>query len=157
IQPAPGNYILSIEGNLYTREVNGNPVNPTPGVAISLVRANLVDGRIAITQEDYEAIADEVWDELRYEHTGEGSFGEGFAWGNVLGIYEVLIKSGLAGQCIVVPRGTKNSQILDIVRLFLEANPSRRQQPSLVLVFVALSQTYPISDVDENGLCPHGF
>lgn len=88
---------------------------------------------------------------------GDGSFGEGFAWGNVLGIYEVLIKSGLAGQCIVVPRGTKNSQILDIVRLFLEANPSRRQQPSLVLVFVALSQTYPISDVDENGLCPHGF
>jgi outer membrane murein-binding lipoprotein Lpp len=90
IQPAPGNYILSIEGNLYTREINGNPVISTPGVAVSLVRANLVDGRIAITQEDYEAIADEVWDELRYEHTGEGSFGEGVQsvrgdiYGNVL-------------------------------------------------------------------------
>ena len=77
IKPAPGNYIISIEGNIYTREVNGNPVVPQSGVSVSLVRANLVDGRIAITQEDYEAIADEVWDELRYEHTGEGSFGEG--------------------------------------------------------------------------------
>ena len=99
IQPAPGNYILSIEGNLYTREVNGNPVNATPGVAVSLVRANLVDGRIAITQEDYEAIADEVWDELRYEHTGEGSFGEGIesVRGDIFGSVLFDVKGNVDG------------------------------------------------------------
>ena len=79
IQPWAGKYVLSIVGNLYTREVNGNPVNPTQGVSVSLVRSNLVDGRIAITQEDYENIANEVWDELRVEHANEGTFGEGVA------------------------------------------------------------------------------
>jgi len=79
IQPWSGNYVLSIVGNLYTREINGNPVVPTAGVSVSLVRSNLVDGRIAITQEDYENIANEVWDELRVEHENEGTFGEGIA------------------------------------------------------------------------------
>jgi len=102
IQPAPGNYILSIEGNLYTREVNGNPVNPTPGVAVSLVRANLVDGRIAITQEDYEAIADEVWDELRYEHTGDGSFGQGVesVRGDIIGSVNGNIDGNVGGSVL---------------------------------------------------------
>jgi len=102
IQPPEGNYILSIEGNLYTREVNGNPVNSTPGVAVSLVRANLVDGRIAITQEDYEAIADEVWDELRYEHTGEGSFGQGVesVRGDIVGNITGNVQGNLEGSVL---------------------------------------------------------
>lgn len=102
IQPAPGNYIISIEGNLYTREVNGNPVVPQPGVSVSLVRANLVDGRIAITQEDYEAIADEVWDELRYEHTGEGSFGEGVqsVRGDIIGNMTGNVEGNIEGSVL---------------------------------------------------------
>lgn len=118
IQPAPGNYILSIEGNLYTREVNGNPVNPTPGVAVSLVRANLVDGRIAITQEDYEAIADEVWDELRYEHTGDGSFGQGVASirgdvvGNITGNVEGNVEGSLLDDVLGNIKGDVEGDVL---------------------------------------------
>ena len=77
IQPWPGEYILNIQGNLYTREIGGNPVNPTPGVSVSLVRSNLVDGRIAITPEDYTNIANQVWDTLRITHNLTGTYGEG--------------------------------------------------------------------------------
>lgn len=102
IKPAAGNYIISIEGNLYTREVNGNPVVPQPGVSVSLVRANLVDGRIAITQEDYEAIADEVWDELRYEHTGDGSFGQGVesVRGDIIGSVNGNVDGNVGGSVL---------------------------------------------------------
>lgn len=43
IQPALGNYILVIQGNLYTREAGENPTNPVSGVSVSLTRSNLID------------------------------------------------------------------------------------------------------------------
>lgn len=79
IKPYPGNYILTIAGNLYTREVGENPVVPTEGVSVSLTRSNVVDGRVAITQSDYDNIAYEVWEESRSLHYTPNTFGEGVA------------------------------------------------------------------------------
>lgn len=79
IQPAPGQYLLSIVGNLYTREIGGAPVNPEQGVSVSFVRSNIVDGFSGISESEYQEIANRVWDELRVNHTIEGSFGEGVA------------------------------------------------------------------------------
>jgi hypothetical protein len=79
IKPYAGNYILTIAGNLYTREVGENPVVPTEGVSVSLTRSNVVDGRVAITQNDYDKIAYEVWEESRELHYTPNTFGEGVA------------------------------------------------------------------------------
>ena len=108
LQPAPGQYILSILGNLYTREVNGNPVIPTQGVSVSLVRSNLVDGRVAITEDDYRNIADQVWNEDREDHVESGSFGEGISsvrgsvfgdiTGNLNGNVDGDVSGGIAGS-----------------------------------------------------------
>ena len=43
IQPWEGNYVLTINGNIYTREPGQNPVIPVSGVSTSLTRSNLVD------------------------------------------------------------------------------------------------------------------
>lgn len=43
IKPWLGDYILTISGNIYTRETGQNPLIPTSGVSVSLTRSNLVD------------------------------------------------------------------------------------------------------------------
>lgn len=47
IQPYPGNYILDITGNIYTREAGGNPVNPVSGVSTSFTRSAISQTSIA--------------------------------------------------------------------------------------------------------------
>jgi hypothetical protein len=79
-------YTLTINGNLFTREVGENPFLLAAGVSVSLVRSNIVDLiRVEslsanITQEDIDAIkvavADQVWDELVTDHTIEGTTGK---------------------------------------------------------------------------------
>lgn len=43
LKPWQGDYVLTVLGNLYTREIGGNPVVPTSGVSVSFTRSNLVD------------------------------------------------------------------------------------------------------------------
>ena len=80
IQPAPSkaSYTLTVEGNIYTREVGETPFLFAEGVSTSLVRSNIVDLiqveaiGVNITEQDIAAIAaataaasaDEVWDEI---------------------------------------------------------------------------------------------
>jgi hypothetical protein len=83
IQPWPGDYILTIDGNLYTREAGENPIIPVSGVSTALTRSNLVDLIIAepvlsgnvvitipantevtVTANSVIDIVDNVWDEV---------------------------------------------------------------------------------------------
>jgi hypothetical protein len=76
IQPfaSGSSYTLTIEGNLYTREVGETPFLFAQGVSVSLVRSNIVDLiqvealGVNITQQDISAIAaastQSVWDEI---------------------------------------------------------------------------------------------
>jgi hypothetical protein len=54
-------YVLTINGNIYTREVGDNPIVPTSGVSVSLTRSNLVD---AIVLGGIDTIPDEVKDDI---------------------------------------------------------------------------------------------
>jgi hypothetical protein len=71
IQPWPGNYVLTIDGNLYTREAGQNPIISVSGVSTSLTRSNLVDiiyaantASVTLSNTEYSVIADNVWDEV---------------------------------------------------------------------------------------------
>lgn len=76
IQPSPSqkSYTLTIEGNIYTREVGETPFLFAEGVSVSLVRSNIVDLirveaiGVNITEQDIAAIsaasAQDVWDEI---------------------------------------------------------------------------------------------
>ena len=83
IQPfaSKTSYTLTIEGNLYTREAGETPFFFAEGVSVSLVRSKIVDlinieeESVAITQDDINAIADQVWDEQLSGHTQTGSTG----------------------------------------------------------------------------------
>ena len=84
IQPFPSKnpYTLTVEGNLYTREVGETPFLFAEGVSTSLVRSNIVDLirvealGVNITEQDLAAIADKVWDELLADHTADGTTGK---------------------------------------------------------------------------------
>ena len=83
IQPfaSKKSYTLTIEGNLYTREAGETPFFFAEGVSVSLVRSNIVDlitieaASVAITQDDINAIADQVWDEQLSQHKTVGTTG----------------------------------------------------------------------------------
>jgi len=83
IQPfaSKTSYTLTIEGNLYTREAGETPFFFAEGVSVSLVRSNIVDlitieaASVAISQDDINAIADQVWDEQLSGHNQAGSTG----------------------------------------------------------------------------------
>lgn len=83
IQPfaSKQSYTLTIEGNLYTREAGETPFFFAEGVSVSLVRSNIVDlitieaASVAITQDDINAIADQVWNEQVSEHQQTGTTG----------------------------------------------------------------------------------
>jgi len=84
IQPFPSKtpYTLTVEGNLYTREVGETPFLFAEGVSTSLVRSNIVDLirvealGINITEQDIAAIADQVWNEALADHTIDGTTGK---------------------------------------------------------------------------------
>lgn len=74
IQPfaEPGQpYVLTVDGNIYTREAGGNPFLFAEGVSVNLTRSNLVDQVVAsstIREGDINTIAARVW-----EQTSSGS------------------------------------------------------------------------------------
>ena len=66
IQPYPSAdpYILTVNGNIYTREAGGNPFLFAEGVSVNLTRSNLVDQLVAnasVTETDVATIASRVW------------------------------------------------------------------------------------------------
>jgi len=72
-------YILTVNGNIYTRESGGNPFLFAEGVSVNLTRSNLVDQLVAstsITQADYEAIASNVWARSTTPNTGVSTYGQ---------------------------------------------------------------------------------
>jgi hypothetical protein len=62
IQPyqAYNGYLLEVVGNIYTREPNGNPVNPTPKVSVLLTRANISETIDTTPANQIDLIGDEV-------------------------------------------------------------------------------------------------
>jgi len=76
IQPAASKnaYTLTVEGNIYTREIGETPFLFAEGVSVSLVRSNIVDLirveaiGVNITEQDIAAIAaasaNTVWNEI---------------------------------------------------------------------------------------------
>ena len=80
IQPVPSKtpYILSVNGNIYTREAGGNPFLFAEGVSVNLTRSNLVDQLVAtaaVTEQDYINIAQKVWEYTKLINTGTNSYG----------------------------------------------------------------------------------
>jgi len=58
-------YILTVDGNIFTREAGENPFLFAEGVSVNLTRSNLVDQIVAtstLTEADQDAIASKVWD-----------------------------------------------------------------------------------------------
>ena len=71
-------YVLTINGNIYTRETGENPVVPTSGVSVSLTRSNLIDvvvPTVSITSGDAANIATAVWEQLTTSPVS-GSYGQ---------------------------------------------------------------------------------
>jgi len=60
IQPWYGDYNLVVDGNLYTREPGGKPVNQVDGVSVSLTRSNITEVAIA-GGEATESRLYEIW------------------------------------------------------------------------------------------------
>jgi hypothetical protein len=80
IQPVASKtpYILSVNGNIYTREAGGNPFLFAEGVSVNLLRSNLVDQLVAtaaVTEQDYINIAQKVWQYTKLLDTGTNSYG----------------------------------------------------------------------------------
>jgi hypothetical protein len=75
-------YVLTINGNIYTREAGGNPIIPESNVTISLTRSNLIDVVVVepvaatISPADIASIADAVWNEPIDDHTNAGTTGQ---------------------------------------------------------------------------------
>lgn len=71
-------YVLTISGNIYTRETGENPVVSTSGVSVSLTRSNLIDivtPAISISSADALTIATAVWEQLTSSPVS-GSYGQ---------------------------------------------------------------------------------
>jgi|SRR6056300_283341 len=72
-------YILTVNGNIYTRETGGNPFLFAEGVSVNLTRSNIVDQIVAssaLTARDLANIASEVWGKSTLSYTvGSPVFG----------------------------------------------------------------------------------
>ena len=76
--PQPNAYLLTVNGNLYTREVGDNPFLFASGANVIITRSNLVDQLVAstsITEADFAAIAQRVWQYGTLLDTGVNSYG----------------------------------------------------------------------------------
>jgi len=70
-------YVLTVNGNLYTREAGENPFLFAEGVSVNLSRSNLVDQVVAtasLTTEDLLSIASYVWSQSSFG-SPNGSYG----------------------------------------------------------------------------------
>lgn len=71
-------YILTVNGNIYTREAGGNPFLFAEGVSVNLTRSNLVDQLVAsstLTDADKNNIAEYVWQYGTINNTGSATYG----------------------------------------------------------------------------------
>ena len=80
IQPFPSSrpYILTVNGNIFTREAGGNPFLFAEGVSVNLTRSNIVDQIVAsstLTEADQQAIAAQVWKYSTNADVGANSYG----------------------------------------------------------------------------------
>lgn len=80
IQPfsSGSSYILTVTGNIFTRETGGNPFLFAEGVSVNLTRSNIVDQVVAtstITDTDYNNIAANVWEYGTILNTGSATYG----------------------------------------------------------------------------------
>lgn len=72
-------YILTVNGNIFTREVGGNPFLFAEGASVNLTRSNIVDQLVAsvgITDQDYLNIAERVWEYTTLLNTGTNTYGQ---------------------------------------------------------------------------------
>lgn len=72
-------YILTVNGNLFTREAGGNPFLFAEGVSVNILRSNIVDQVVAsaqITETDYRNIAENVWEYGTINDTGTATYGK---------------------------------------------------------------------------------
>jgi hypothetical protein len=81
IQPFPETqaYLLTVNGNLYTREVGENPFLFASGANIIITRSNLVDQLVAsstITEADIALIASNVWEYNTANGVPTNSYGQ---------------------------------------------------------------------------------
>jgi hypothetical protein len=81
IQPFPETqaYLLTVNGNLYTREVGENPFLFASGANIIITRSNLVDQLVAsstITAADIALIASNVWEYNTANGVPTNSYGQ---------------------------------------------------------------------------------
>lgn len=71
-------YILTVNGNIFTREAGGNPFLFAEGVSVNLTRSNIVDQIVAsstLTEADQQAIAAQVWKYSTNADVGANSYG----------------------------------------------------------------------------------
>lgn len=77
-------YVLTVAGNLFTREEGGAPANPVSGVSVNLVRSNLVDAivgeaefsgntTVSISSNSVSDIANNVWEEIVDTNKGQNA------------------------------------------------------------------------------------
>jgi len=81
IQPAPSKnpYILTVNGNIYTREAGGNPFLFAEGVSVNLTRSNLVDQLVAtstLSPSQITELAKAVWQYSKLADVGAQSYGQ---------------------------------------------------------------------------------
>jgi len=81
IQPAPSKnpYILTVNGNIYTREAGGNPFLFAEGVSVNLTRSNLVDQLVAtstLSPSQITELATAVWQYSKLADVGAQSYGQ---------------------------------------------------------------------------------
>jgi len=72
-------YILTVNGNIYTRETGGNPFLFAEGVSVNLTRSNIVDQVVAtstLRDQDITNIAANVWTRSTLINTGASTYGQ---------------------------------------------------------------------------------
>jgi len=72
-------YILTVNGNIYTREAGGNPFLFAEGVSVNLTRSNIVDQVVAtstLRDQDITNIVANVWSRSTLINTGASTYGQ---------------------------------------------------------------------------------
>jgi len=103
-------YVLTVNGNIFTREIGGNPFLFAEGVSVNLTRSNIVDQLVAsaaISEADYQNIAEKVWEYTRSVNTGNNSYGTLVKNidSDLTGVDERVQKTLTKGEYLALPAG----------------------------------------------------
>jgi Rap1a immunity proteins len=90
-----------------------------------------------IASPAYAFTGDELW---KYCQEEKADFSTGLCMGYILGI-SVMLETPTAEYCR--PARSTNSQIVDVVKRYLEDNPHERHLPAADLIVTALSKHFP--------------